>query len=121
MTNKKFILITHSSEMQGNTFLFALKKGVKTKVGDAVVCNTRFGAKIGFVKEIINVPEIVAPDLIKKYGGKEPLKEIIYSIPINVYETIIEDARFNFAILKQHFAQINLDMDKIESILRWNK
>ena len=49
MENKKFVLISHTSGAE-NTFLFTLKKGVKAKVGDVVICDTRFGARVGFVK-----------------------------------------------------------------------
>ncbi len=117
MKNQKYVLVSHK-EFNARTFLFKIKKCVKVKIGDVVICETMRGQDIGFVKEIIQSPEILENELVRKFDAYQPLKEIIFSMPRDIYNLIISNRQVYLSRAKYYAETLVEELKDIEKKLK---
>ncbi len=117
MKNQKYVLVSHK-EFNARTFLFKIKKGVKVKVGDVVVCETMKGQDVGFVQEIIQSPKFLENELVGKFEAYQPLKEIIFSMPRDIYNLIINTKQVYLSRAKYYAETLVEELKDVERKLK---
>lgn len=117
MEKDKFVLVKHRKDSIHN-FLFAIKKGVKVKPNDVVLCDTMKGYSIGYVAEIIEVPKMLANDLMLRCGAYGPLKNIIYAMPEDIYNKIIDGKQMYLTQVKDTLTSLNRQIGQLEEQLK---
>ena len=116
MDKEKFVVVKHKKDSI-HSFVFKLGKGVKAKVGDVVLCSTKRGYDIGFVSEMVEIPKVIENDFLYRMGAYKPVKEIIFAMPEEIYNKLIDSKRIYFTQLEDSLKNITQQVEELKNQL----